>query len=103
MSRVGFVGYTEFLKKCEKQGRVVESIRWVSSRKCSKRGYRPPLFAVAVTSRIDQDEKQVAEYPCARLDMLIDRYSAFYGQKQKQMFTTDGPWEGVRVDIYRRF
>ena len=31
--------------------------------------------------------------------MLIDHYSAYYGQKQKQMFTTDDPWEGVKEDI----
>ena len=62
--------------------RIVESIRWVHSRKRSNRGGSPPSFAVAITSRIDQDDKQVPEYPCASLDMLIDHYSAYYGQKQ---------------------
>jgi hypothetical protein len=82
-----------------KQERIVESIRWVRSRKRSNRGRSPPSFAVAVTSRIDQEDKQVAEYPCTSLDMLIDHYSAYYGQKQKQMFTSDDPWEGVKDDI----
>ena len=84
---------------CEKEGRIVESIRWVSSRKRTKNGRCPPPFAVAITSRIDQDEKQVAEYPCAGLGILIDRCSEYYDQKQKQMFFTDDPWEGVRDDI----
>jgi hypothetical protein len=84
---------------CENQERIVQSIRWVSSKKRSVRGCKMPSYAVAVTSRIDQDDKQIAEYPCARLDRLIDRYSAYHGVKQKQMFTTDDPWEGVRDDI----
>ena len=87
------------LDDCESQERVVESIRWVSFRKRSKSGRSRPSYAVAVTSRIDQVEKQVVEYPCAKIGMLIDRYSAHYGVKQKQMFTSDDPWEGVRVDI----
>jgi hypothetical protein len=87
------------LDDCEKQERVVESIRWVSLKKRSRSGRSPPSFAVAVTSRIDQDDKQVAEYPCSKLDKLIDRYSAHHGVKQKQMFTTDDPWEGVIDDI----
>jgi hypothetical protein len=84
----------------ERQERIVESIRWVSSRKHSNRGRSsPPSFAVAVTSRIDQDDKQVAEYSCTSLGMLTDHYPAYYGQKQEQMFTTDDPWEGVKEDI----
>ena len=86
-----------------KQERIVESIRWVSSRKRSKRGRNPPSFAVAVTSRIDQDDKQVAEYPCTCLDMLIDHYSAYYGKNRNKSSLLMIHGRVLRMILNRRF